>query len=247
MSVDLANARKIAERAARKAALAIRAAGVAVEQELERDRKLRADRLAEAVILDELRSATPYRVLSEESGTIGESDGEWSWIVDPLDGSVNFSQSIPICAVSIALWNGETPMLGVIYDFHRDEMFSGSAGAGATLNGEAISVAPPCVPADAILCTGFPAGGEFSDRALTTAIGRVRGFKKIRLLGCAAVSLAYVAAGRVHAYAEEGIRLWDVAAGLAIVRCAGGVVNWKATGAGTYFVTAGCCESVVPK
>ena len=247
MNADLESCLEVAQGAARKAASAIRAAGPIVERELERDRKLRADCVAEDVILAELRSATPYRVVSEESGTIGETEGNWSWIVDPLDGSVNFSQSIPICAVSIALWERDTPMLGVIYDFHRDELFSGFAGGGATLNGDRISVAASCTPAGAILCTGFPAGGDFSGPALTTAIARVRGFKKIRLLGCAALSLAYVAAGRVHAYAEEGIRLWDVAAGIAIVRAAGGVVNWKLAGnPGTYFVTAGCCDAVVP-
>lgn len=244
VGVDLRSCVELARRAAREGAAAIRAAGRAIERELPRDRKILADRAAEDAILSALE-ATPYAVLSEERGTTGE--GEWRWIVDPLDGSVNYSQSIPMCAVSIALWKGHEPMLGVVFDFQRNELFSGVIGVGATLNGAPIAVAKQRARPDAILCTGFPVAGDFSGTALSTAISRVRDFKKVRLFGSAAVSLAYVAAGRADVYAEEGVRLWDVAAGLALVRAAGGVIRYKSSQADTYTVAAGSWTGVLPE
>src|SRR5205085_4720017 len=105
--------------------------------------------------------------------------------------------------------------------------------------------AAPLGRRESILCTGFPAGADFSEAALLRRVAHLRNYKKLRLLGSAAVSLAYVAAGRAHAYAEDGIRLWDVAAGLALVRAAGGVVR-VAGGPDTFSVSAGCCEDVLP-
>jgi len=107
-----------------------------VKENLARDVKVHADKRLESFILKRLTSASAYPVLSEETDrTVGKvnSDG-FRWIVDPLDGSLNFSRQIPICCISIALWQNDFPMLGVIYDFNRDELFSGVVGEGAWLN-----------------------------------------------------------------------------------------------------------------
>jgi myo-inositol-1(or 4)-monophosphatase len=238
--------RELAERAARGAGAAILAAGRVVEQELLRDRKIRADRDADDVIVRELKAGSSYPILTEESGLLGEATDSFRWIVDPLDGSMNYSQGIPLCAVSIALWRGEEPVGGVVYDFNRDELFSASDGE-IFLNGASIAVAPPVSRGEAFLATGFPAGGDFDQAALSTLVNRATRYRKVRLFGSAAISLAYVASGRIHAYAEDGIRLWDVAAGLALVRAAGGVIRWEPIeGRDTYRVAAGCCEEVLP-
>jgi myo-inositol-1(or 4)-monophosphatase len=238
--------RVLAERVAREAGAVILAAGRSVEQELLRDRKIRADREADEVIVRGLQAGSPYPILTEESGQIGEASDGLRWIVDPLDGSMNYSQGIPLCAVSIALWRGDEPVAGVVYDFNRDELF-GADEEGAFLNGVPITVASPASYGEAFLSTGFPAGGSFDRAALATLVDRATRYRKVRLFGSAAISLAYLASGRIHAYAEDGIRLWDVAAGLALVRAAGGVIRYEPNeGRDTYRVTAGCCEEVLP-
>lgn len=216
----------IAQEAARTAGrlLATRSRGdVGIESSLGRDLKTRADREAEVSILSLLQSRSGFPVLSEEAG--GEFDPRSDrsfWIVDPLDGTVNLSRGIPLCSVSVALWRGMQPVLGVVYDFFREEMFSGLVGSGATCNGQPISVSQTKVAGQGVICTGFPVGGSFEESSLREFIGTIRAWKKVRLLGSAALSLAWVASGRADAYAEKGIRLWDVAAGLALVTAAGG-------------------------
>lgn len=187
-----------------------------------RDIKLQADRDAEAIILDML-SSSGHAVLAEESGEHGCLEGEvLNWIVDPLDGTFNYSREIPVCAVSIGLCRGRTPLVGVIYDFNRDEMFSGIVGEGAWLNGKPMRVSPITETAQAVLCTGVPTRTDFSEGALLEYLHRIKSFKKVRLIGSAAVMLAYVACGRADAYLENEIMWWDVAGGLAIVQAAGG-------------------------
>ena len=195
-----------------------------VATHFERDVKLEADRLAEERILEVLCEASPFAVLAEEGGTCPGSDPDSNlrWIVDPLDGSLNFLRGIPLCCVSVGLWRDDEPLLGVINDFNRDEVFAGIVGEGACLNGEDIRVSQVRESRQATLCTGFPAGTDFATDALTRFVNEVQDYKKIRLLGSAALSLAYVAAGRVDAYRERDIRIWDVAAGLALVNAAGG-------------------------
>ncbi|EAI7420024.1 inositol monophosphatase, partial [Campylobacter jejuni] len=147
-----------------------------------------------------------------------EEKKEIYWIVDPLDGSLNFSQDIPICCVSVALYKGNEPILGVVYDFYRDEMFSGLVGIGTWLNNKKISVLN--IKKDkkqAVLATGFSTYMNYSRSELEKFITHIQEFKKIRLLGSAALSLAYVACGRVDAYYEKDIAFWDVAAGMALI------------------------------
>ena len=197
-----------------------------VQQSHNRDTKIKGDFLSETIIIDFLQQHSSFPILTEESGIIGELDREqYLWIVDPLDGSLNYSQGIPFCCISIGLWKANSPVLGVIYDFYRNELFSGIIGEGAWLNETSIKISETTKKKEAILCTGFPIKTNFSEKAITRFVNQIQAYKKVRLLGSAALSLAYVACGRVDAYIEENIMLWDVSAGCAIVKAAGGEVQ----------------------
>jgi myo-inositol-1(or 4)-monophosphatase len=190
-----------------------------------RDVKLKADSESEKIILEILRSQTPFAILSEEVGVIPATQASsLRWIVDPLDGTVNYLEGLPFCCVSISLWKNEEPRLGVVYDFLRDELYSGIVGVGAWLNGNGLSVKKTRPVNQAILCTGFPVAIDFSQSTLEGFVKNIVSFKKVRLFGSAALSLAFVAAGHTDAYYEKSIKLWDVAAGLALVKAAGGVI-----------------------
>ena len=193
--------------------------------EVGRDIKLQADRDAEAIIIDHL-SPSGHPLLAEESGEHGAADRDGPvWVVDPLDGTLNFSRGIPICCTSIALCVGVRPVAGVIYDFNRGELITGLAGAGARANGEPMRVSDMVETGRAILSTGFPTAADYDDAAVFDFVRQVQRFKKLRLLGSAALMLAYVAAGRYEAYAENDIMWWDIAAGVALVEAAGGYVD----------------------
>lgn len=202
-----------------------------VRQEMRRDIKINADNELEKLIIESLNRNSNYPILSEESGNIkgeGGSSG-YHWIVDPLDGSLNFSRGIPNSCISIALWNKNDPVLGVIFDFNRDEAFTAITGMGAWLNGKLIRVSKVNKMSKAVLCTGFPSDSRFASHELNNFVGDIRRFKKVRLLGSAALSLAYVACGRADFYWENGIKFWDVAAGLCLVKAAGGGIEFKKT------------------
>lgn len=190
-----------------------------------KDIKIQADRDAEHIILKRLEE-TGYPILAEESGEHGECDtADVFWVVDPLDGTMNFMRDLPMNCVSIALCSAGDPVLGVVYDFNRDECFHGIVGQGAGMNDVPISVASTVERNQAVLATGFPAKSGFDRDTLNAFVSRVQHFKKIRMLGTAALSLAYVACGRVDMYLEDDIMLWDVAAGMALVEAAGGIVK----------------------
>lgn len=197
-----------------------------------RDVKIAADRNSEALIVARL-SESGIPLYSEEAGAIAARPAARRatkaagplWIIDPLDGSLNYHQGIPLCCVSVALYEGPRPVLGVVYDFNHDEMFCGLAGRGAWLNHGPIEPSRTDLVSRAVLATGFPVRGDFSTDAVGRFVAEVQGFRKVRLLGSAALSLCYVACGRVDAYREDGIRFWDVAAGLVIVEAAGGLVS----------------------
>jgi len=192
-----------------------------------KDIKISADKEAEKIIVDILSEETDISLLCEESGLVGENNSEeLKWIVDPLDGSLNFSRNLPNCCVSIALWKDKEPVLGAVYDFNRNELFSGIVGQGAWLNNENIKVSNIQDLGKSIIATGFPSQTDFSQEALLNFVNKVRKFKKVRLLGTAALSLAYVACGRVDAYSEKDIKIWDIAAGVAVVLAAGGKIEY---------------------
>lgn len=198
-----------------------------VQVEFQRDVKILADQELDRFIVEQLSKRSSFPVLSEESGNSlsSHSKNNYRWIVDPLDGSMNFSRAIPICCISIAFWQDMIPLIGVVYDFNRDELFTGIVGEGACLNDSPISISSTKNASNAILATGFPVSSNFSQETLFKFIENVKLYKKIRLLGSAALSLAYVACGRVDVYKEQDIKIWDVAAGIALVGAAGGMTQ----------------------
>lgn len=182
-----------------------------------KDIKLELDRKSEKMIINALTKDFNYPILSEEIGLTEDIKKNIPyWIIDPIDGSLNFSRNNPTSCVSIALWIDQTPIFGVIYDFNREELFSGYIGIGAWLNNEQLQQQKIKEKNQSILATGFPTYMNEDEETLKKFIIQVQEYKKIRLIGSAALSLAYVACGRFDTYFETNIKLWDIAAGVAI-------------------------------
>jgi|TARA_E500000331_G_scaffold357358_1_gene418816 myo-inositol-1(or 4)-monophosphatase len=183
-----------------------------------------ADVEAERAVLDVLTRAYPdHGIIAEESG---EREGsEYTWIIDPLDGTTNFLHGFPMFAVSVAVKRAGVLEHGVVYDPLHDEMFTASRGEGAQLNGKRIRVSTTRKLAPSLLGTGFP----FRDlgiiepwmRSFQSLLPKTSG---IRRAGAAALDLAYVAAGRLDGFWEFGLKPWDMAAGALLIREAGGLV-----------------------
>lgn len=190
-----------------------------------RDIKTKVDQEAEQLILEKLRSGFDYPALSEESEVV-EVIGRRKkfWVVDPLDGTLNFVRGIPFSAVSVGLWKGEEPLLGVVGEIHSGRQYYGVRGEKVWADGEAQGVSGITVLKEAVVATGFPVHGSFNEKFLSGFTFLGQRAKKIRMLGSAALSLAYLGCGKVDAYFEEGIMLWDVAAGALLVKTAGGSV-----------------------
>jgi myo-inositol-1(or 4)-monophosphatase len=188
-----------------------------------REIKSIADTVLENDILQGLRP-TGLAILSEESGYIASRRKSKYWfIVDPLDGTYNFVKGLGPSAVSIALWDDQKPVFGVIYCLSEDQLVWGGTGLGAFADGRPIVVSDTATQAQASICTGFPVRFDVeSNNAREEFWCRVSPYAKVRMLGSAAVSLLHVARGSADAYSEQNIMLWDVAAGLAIVEGAGG-------------------------
>ena len=195
-----------------------------VDERLAHDIKLRLDKECQQVIADTLCSDWPdYALLGEEGG----SGGEVEWIVDPLDGTVNYFYGIPLFCVSIALRVRGVPELGCVYAPMLDEMFCAVRGQGALLNGRPIHVSERAEMAQAVIFAGHGShdgSGEAGLRRFAYLSARVC---KMRILGSAALSLCYVAAGRLDAYIEQRIHLWDFAAAQVVLEAAGGVLEYS--------------------
>jgi myo-inositol-1(or 4)-monophosphatase len=188
-----------------------------------------ADIAAERLIVERIRSYHPrHAILTEESGdvvTAGDAGSEYKWVIDPLDGTTNYAHGYPCFCVSIALEHEGSVVLGVVYDPTRDELFAAERGGGATLNGRVLRVSETDELNGALLCTGFP----YDVRDRSDFARHFRNFimraQSVRRDGAAALDLAYVAAGRFDGFYEEGLRPWDVAAGVLLVEEAGGRVT----------------------
>lgn len=218
---------EIAKRAAKEAGLFLsKREDIYVDMLEGKDIKLSSDRISEKIIMDILEE-TNIPILSEEYGFKGEKS-ELYWIVDPLDGTINYFKGLDdFACVSIALWNKKRPVLGVVYRFMKEELFWGAEGNGAYLNGTAIY---PCSVEDtsqAVIAAGFPVKRSYDTEALLKLIKQIQCFKKVRMLGAAAIMSTFVSCGRLDAYIEEDIMLWDIAAGVAIVNAAGGKTALK--------------------
>ena len=191
-----------------------------------RDIKLQADIESEKIIKKYIKENSDLPILAEESGA-NEDLGSSFWVVDPLDGTSNYSRDFPICCISIALIHENKIILGVINDFNRNIIFEGSTETPAMMNSKPISVSDISDKTKATLATGLPAKGSYKDEAMLALAKEFAKWKKIRMIGSAAMSCAYVASGQFDQYQENGIFLWDIAAGLAIIKAAGGNYHYK--------------------
>lgn len=199
--------------------------GVHVDMAEGKDIKLSSDKNSERLIMDILRD-TYIPILSEECGRVGWNGSEYLWIIDPLDGTANYWKGLEeLACVSVALWKKNKPVLGVIYRFAVDELFYGVVGQGAYLNGKPIHTSDTRETAKAVIATGFPVHRNYCTDSLSRFIRQVQRFKKVRMLGSAAIMGAFVAAGKFDAYIEDEIMLWDIAGATAIVQAAGGAVS----------------------
>jgi len=216
----------MAHEAAAAASAAVGRAGQAVTSAAGRDIKAEADLMAEAAMLDVLRSGG-LPVLSEEQGADDDfsmdADG---WIIDPLDGTMNFVRGIPVACSCVALWRGGAPVYGVIVEHGRDVVWAGGEGHPATCNAALCACSNAADPAQAMLATGFPRCFDFEGPGFLATMGRLSAYKKVRMIGCAGLSLAWTAGGMMDIYLEDAIFVWDVAAGLAILGAAGGAWKW---------------------
>jgi myo-inositol-1(or 4)-monophosphatase len=233
-TLNLDHVLEIAETAAR-AAGAVLMDGYHREKEIQTkssavDFVTQYDLAAETLIMERLRAAFPDHGFVGEEGTAETGSQPYIWYIDPLDGTSNYSHGFPVFCVSLALYEGERPLLGVIYDPTRDECFAAIDGRGARLASPTgvetlhVSAAPELV--DSLLATGFPYDVHTSplDNAAYVARFIKRAFG-LRRAGSAALDMAYVAAGRLDGYWEFKVKAWDVAAGILLVREAGGAVT----------------------
>ena len=190
-----------------------------------KDTKLIADLKAENLI-KEIMKVSKYPILAEESGKSVEELGDTFWVVDPLDGTANYNRGIPMCCVSIGLVKNMQALLGVIYDFNNNDIYVGNSHTKiSTLNNEEISVSDYKKKSDGLLVTGLPVNSDYSDTSLKKIIDDMQLWKKIRMIGSAAMASCYVASGRAEMYKEKGVYIWDILAGAAIVESAGGIAD----------------------
>jgi myo-inositol-1(or 4)-monophosphatase len=186
-----------------------------------------ADRRADQTLIAELRKARPtWSILTEESGEIAGSDKSHRFIIDPLDGTTNFLHGIPLFAISLALERDGELVAGVIYNPVLNELYVGERGGGAFFNDRRLRVAARRALADAVVATGMPAIGRPGHDLFAAEIrGLMDKTAGIRRCGSAALDLAWLAAGRYDGYWQRGLSPWDMAAGIVIVREAGGLVS----------------------
>ena len=171
-----------------------------------------ADLKAEKIIIEELKKARPYySIISEEDGSENNKDKEHTWIIDPIDGTTNFLHGVPHFAISIALKYGNEIISGLIYDPIKDEMFYAEKDSGAFFNNQRIRVSKKKELNSCLFATGGVAKNEVD--------------LPLRKSGSAALDIAYVAAGRYDGYFQNDLNLWDIAAGIILVKEAGGLIN----------------------
>jgi myo-inositol-1(or 4)-monophosphatase len=204
-----------------------------INESTQHDIKLELDVRCQKAIERKLHEAFPDIAILGEEGILGDPEADWRWVVDPIDGTVNFAHSIPHAAVSIALQSVADPsgssrtrayqtLVGVVYDPFCNELWTAVRGGPARLNGKRIRVSARRKLEEAIVAIGFAKQADTLDRMLPTMNRLIHSVRKIRIMGSAALATVYVASGRMDAYIEYGLRLWDIAAGGLILECAGG-------------------------
>lgn len=200
-----------------------------VNESTSHDIKLELDVRCQRLIERTLRREFPVAAVLGEEGVAGAATAPARWVVDPIDGTVNFAYGIPHACVSIAMQTRRLDaagdyqtVLGVVYDPFQDELWTALRGGPARLNGRVIRVSRRAQLAEAISSVGLSKSAEEIERNLPYFLELARRCRKIRMMGAAALALTYVATGRFDLYIERGVRLWDIAAGGLIVECAGG-------------------------
>ena len=232
-SIDLFKEIAIAKKAAKKAGALLLSNKDVINNIIfssDKDIKLQADLEAERLIKRCIEDESLFPILAEESGKSQDKLEETFWVVDPLDGTANYARDIPLCCVSIALMHKMHPVIGVIYDFNNNNLYEGSFGEEAKLNGNLIKVSETNTSKQGILVTGLPNNTDYSDSALLKMVKDFQEWRKVRMIGSAAIASCYVASGKADLYKEFGTYLWDVAAGAAIVSAAGGkaeITNYR--------------------
>ncbi len=186
-----------------------------------------ADRRSEEIIFEELKKARPdYSFLMEESGKIEGKNPDYRWIIDPLDGTKNFLHGLPHWAISIALEHKGEVIAGLIHDPVKDEIFHAEKGKGAFMRRRRLRVSGRNELTDAIIATGAPRRNQKSKERFAAEINAIQAVSpSIRRYGAAALDLAYVAAGRYEGFWERDLKAWDIAAGILIVKEAGGFIT----------------------
>lgn len=195
-----------------------------------RDVKLQADIDSETIIRKILTESTEFGIIGEEMG--GSTDllnqNNYYWIIDPLDGTYNYLRGTPMCCVSLGLFNGTNPVLGVIYDFNTNQLYVGDVESKTfTVNGEKVNPQWAETTDQATLSIGFPASLELTKNKINSVCNYSLEYKKIRMIGSCALSMAYVASGLMDVYHEEGVHLWDFAAGAALILASGGYIKME--------------------
>lgn len=184
------------------------------------------DKTAEEILVAGLKNIFPEAGFITEEQTIATEQKEWMWVIDPLDGTTNFIHALPVFSVSVGLIRNGKPLLGVVYEVNREEMFYAWHNGGAWLNGQRISVKQNTELEKSLLATGFPyydfkVMDEYI-KALKYLMTHTQGMRR---MGSAAVDLAYTACGRFDGFFEYGLSPWDIAGGICLIEEAGGIVT----------------------
>lgn len=190
------------------------------------------DKGAEKILVEGLQKVLPDAGILAEEGTGKQANEKYTWIIDPVDGTTNYLHGLPIFAISVALMENDQPIVGIVYEINRREVFTATLGGGAFCNGEPIHVSRAKTLGESLIATGFPYY-DFGkmENYLSILHSLMKSSHGLRRLGSAAVDLVYVACGRFESYFEYNLKPWDVAAGTLIVREAGGMVT-EFTGSG---------------
>lgn len=195
-----------------------------VNEASQHDIKLELDVRSQTLITKILLGAFPEHALYGEEGLAGKQDSPWQWIVDPIDGTVNYFYGLPHFCVSIALRHEGETQLGVIFDPMTQELWTTERGKGTHLNGRPLSVSDREKLEEAVITVGFSKTAAAMRQGLDRFQQLATSVRKVRIMGSAALGLAYVATGRLDAYIEGYINLWDIAAGVLMIEEAGGKV-----------------------
>ena len=187
-----------------------------------------ADKRTEKILIEELQKAHPdYGIITEETGVINKSNTKNRWIIDPIDGTMNFLNGIPQFAISIGYEEENEIKCGVIFNPITNEMFCAEKGNGAYLNNSRIRVSNKKKIKDALIVTGGPKGSsKIKDKIFTEYINVSKNVSNVRKFGSAALDIAYVACGRFDGYWQRELNYWDIAAGIIILKEAGGFVDF---------------------